>query len=115
VFAGSVGFEQRDVEDVVDLPFLGQREADSQSENDFLDLERTMIFVVKFPRWAARFDVAAVEHHQVSYLVCWVFFSRRVGIPAYLLLCIFQSFPGFVVYGVHPVGVDLACWVEGFC
>jgi len=73
-----------------------------------------MILVVQFPQWAARFDVAAVEHYQVSYLVCSGLFSCRIGVPAHLLLCFLQPFQGLVVHGVHPVGVDLACWVEGF-
>jgi len=114
VLASSVGFEQRDVEDVVDLPFPGQHEADGYWGDDFLDLEGTVILVVQFLRVAARFDVAPIEHHQVSYLVCRGFLSRWVGLSAHSLLCVFQPFPGFVVHGVHPVGIDLARWVQRF-
>jgi len=53
VLASSVGSKQRDVEDVVDLPFPGQREADGQGGDDFLDLEGTLILVFQFLRGAA--------------------------------------------------------------
>ena len=102
------------MEDVVDFPFPGQREADGQGRNDFLDLEGAMILVVQLPRGAARFDVAPVEHYQVSYLVSRGFLSCRIGVSAHSLLCIFQSLPGLVVHGVHPVSLDLARWVDGF-
>jgi len=46
VFAGSVGFEQLDMEDVVNFPFSRQREVNGKRGDDFLDLEWTMIFVV---------------------------------------------------------------------
>jgi len=73
-----------------------------------------MVLVVQFLRGVARFDVASVEHYQVSYLVSLGFLSRQVGVSAYLLLCVFQPFPGFVVHGMYPVGIDLARWVQGF-
>jgi len=73
-----------------------------------------MVLVVQFPQWAARFDVVAVEHYQVSYLVCWGLFSRWIGVPAHSLLCFPQPFPGLVVHGMHLVGIDLARSVEGF-
>ena len=114
MLASSVGFKQRDVEDIVDLPFPGQPEADGQGGGGFLDLEGTMILVVQFLRGVMRFDVASVEHQHVSYLVCRGFLSRRVGVSAHSLLCLFQAFPEFVVYSVHPVGIDLACWVQWF-
>jgi len=63
MFAGSVGFEQRDMEDVVDLPFTGKREAYHEWRDDFLDLEGTMILVVQLLRGMACFDVAAIEHY----------------------------------------------------
>jgi len=43
-----------------------------------------MILVVQLLRGSARFDVVAIEHHQVSYLVCRRFFLRRIGVPYYL-------------------------------
>ena len=73
-----------------------------------------MIFVVQLPRGTARFDVVAVEHYQVSYLVCGGFLSCQIGVPAHLLLCFFQPLPGLLVHGVHPVSVYLAGWVKGF-
>ena len=115
MFTGSVAFDQREVEDVVNLPFAGKREAYREWRDDFLDLEGTMIPVVQLLRGTACFDVVAVEHYQVSYLVCWGVFLGWVGVPAYLFLCFFQSFPGLVVYGMRPMHVDLAGWVEGFC
>jgi len=114
VLAGSVGFEQRDLEDIVDLPFPGQHEADSQGGNDLPDLEGTVILVVQLLRGAARFDVASIEYYQVSCLVSWGFLPCQIGVSAHSLLWLFLSSPGFVVYCVHPVGVDLAHWVEGF-
>jgi len=114
VLTGSVGFEQRDVKDIVDFPFPGQCEADGQWGDDFFDLKGTMVLVLQLLRGAACFDVAPVEHYQVSYLVSRGFLPRRVGVSLHSLLCVFQSFPGFVVYGVHPVGIDLACQVQGF-
>ena len=97
----------------MDLPLSGQCEADGQWGNAFLDLEGTMIFVVQLLRWSARFDVTAVEHYQVSYLICWGFCSGRVGIAAHSFLGFLEPFSEFVMYGVHPVGVYLARWVEG--
>jgi len=73
-----------------------------------------MALVVQFLRGAARFDVASVEHYQVSYWVRWGFLSHRVGVSAHSLLRVFQPFSGLVVYGVHPVGLDLAHWVQRF-
>ena len=61
------------MEDVVDLPFSRQREADGKWGDDFLDLEGTIIPVVPLFRRAARFNVVAIEHYQVSYLICWGF------------------------------------------
>jgi len=113
VFAGPVSFEERDMEDVVDLPFPRYREADGQQGNDLFYLERTMIFVVQFLRRAARFDIASVEPYQVSYLVSWGFRSLGVCISLYPFLCFLQPSTGFVVYGVHPMGEDLAVRVEG--
>ena len=102
------------MEDIVDLPFPGQRETDSQGGDNFLDPEGTMILVVQLLRRPARFDVAPIEHYQVSYLVCRGFLPGRIRVLTYSFLCIFQPLPGLVVHGVHPVGVTLACWVEGF-
>jgi len=50
LLAGSLGCEQRNVEDVVDLPFAMQHEADGQRGNDLLNLEGTIIFVVQLLR-----------------------------------------------------------------
>jgi len=114
VFTCSVWFEEQDMEDIVDLPFSRQREVDGEWGDDFLDLKGTLIFVVQLLCWVTHFDVAAVEHHQVSYLVCWGFFSYWVGVPAYSFLCRLQSFPGFLVYCLHPMPIDHAGWVEWF-
>jgi len=86
----------------MDLSFSGKRETDGQWGDDFLDLEGTMILVIQLLRGVARFDVAPIEHHQVSYLVCRGFLSRRIGVPAHSLLFIFQPFPGLFVHGLHP-------------
>jgi len=115
VFTGLVGFKQRDVEDVMDLLFAGKREAHREGRDDFLNLESTMILVVQLLRGMACFDVSAAKHHQDSYLVRWGVFPGWVGVPAYSFLRFFQSFPGLAMYGVHPMRVDLAGWVEGFC
>ena len=96
----------------MDLPLPGQREVNSEWGDDLLDLEGAMIFVVQFPRGAACFDIAAIKHYQVSYLVCQGFLSRRIGVLVHLLLRFFQSFLGFVVHSMHPVGVGFAGWVE---
>jgi len=64
---------------------------------------------------AACFDVLATEHYQVSYLVCWGVFLGWVGVLAYSFLRFFQSFLGLAMYGVYPIRIDLASWVEGFC
>ena len=78
------------MEDIVDLPLLGQRKADSERGDDLIDLERAMIFVVQLLRWSVRFDIAATKHYQVSYLVCGRFLSCWIGVPAHSLLCLFQ-------------------------
>ena len=78
------------MENVVDLPFPGQCEADSQWGNDFLDLKGSMVLVVQFVRGAVRFDVASAEHHQVSYLVGRRFFPPGISVPAHPLLYLFQ-------------------------
>jgi len=112
VFAGSIGFEQRDMEDVVYLPFPWEREGSGERRDEFFDLEGTMIFVVHLPRGATRLDVATVEHNQVPNLVCGGLLSLGVCVPAHSLLCRLETLSGLVVYGVHPVRVDLASGVE---
>ena len=87
MFAGSIGFKQRDMEDVVYLPFLWECQADGERGDDFFDLEGTMIFVVHLPRGAAHLDIASVEHNQVPYLVYGGLFSTGVGVLAHPLLC----------------------------
>ena len=84
------------MEDVVDLPLLRQREADGQWGHDFFDLEGTVILVVQLLQWSTRFDVASVEHHQVSYLVCWGFLSGWVRVPAHSFLHRLQTLPRFL-------------------
>jgi len=73
-----------------------------------------MILVVQLSRGAARLDVMAVKHHQVSYMVCRRFTSRRIGVPGHSLPCFFQSFLGLIMHGVHSVGVGLAGGVQWF-
>ena len=74
-----------------------------------------MIFVVQFLQGLARFNVASVEHNQVSYLVCGGFLSHGVGVSAHSLPSFFQTFPGFIMYGAHPVAIYCTGWVEWFC
>ena len=62
---------------------------DGEWGDNFLNLEGTMVFMVQFFRGATRFDVAATEHYQVSYLMCWRFLSGRIGVLAHSLLCFF--------------------------
>ena len=57
------------MENVVYLPFPGKRELNGEGGNNFFHLEVTMIFLVQFLQWPARFDVVPVEHHQVPGLV----------------------------------------------
>ena len=102
------------MENIVDFPFLRECEVDSQQGNDFLNLEGVMIFMIQLPQQSARFNVTSIEHHQVSYLVCWGFLSRWIGVSAYSLLCFFQALPRLVVHCVHPVCIHLAAWVERF-
>jgi len=49
VLAGSVWFEQQDMEDLVDLPFLRKRKGDRECGDDSFDLEWTVIFVIQLP------------------------------------------------------------------
>ena len=76
------------MEDIVDFPSPGKRGADGKRGDDFFDLEGTMILAVQLSRGTTCLDVSATEHHQVSYLVCWGFLAGRVGVSAYLLLCL---------------------------
>jgi len=112
VFAGSIGLEQRDMEDVVYLPFPWERETSGKRRDEFFDLEGTMIFVVHLPRGVARLDVVSVEHDQVPNLVCGALLVTGVCVPVHPLLCCLETLSGLVVHGVHPVRVDLAGGVE---
>ena len=51
------------MKNVMDFPFAGKHESDGQRRNDLLDLEGTVILVIQFLRWTARFNVASVEHN----------------------------------------------------
>jgi len=115
VFAGSVGFEQRDIEDVVNLPFPRQHEADGKRVDDSFDLKGTMILVIQVLCGVTRFDVVAVKYYQVSYLICRRFFPGCVSISSYSFLHCFQPLPGFLVYRLHPVSVYCAGWIQWFC
>jgi len=74
------------VEDVVDLPFPRQREADGERGDDFLNLKGTVVFVVQFLRRAARPNVASAEHDQVSHLIGWRWLSAWVGVQSHSFL-----------------------------
>jgi len=74
------------VENIVDFPFSRQHEPDSKWGNDRLNLDGTMILVVQFLRRLARFNVASVEHNQVSYLIYQGFFSGRISISPHSFL-----------------------------
>jgi len=103
------------MENIVYFPFAGERESYREWGDDFLDLEGTMILAIQLFQGSARFDVASAEHHQVPYLECWGFLPRWVCISPHSFLCLFQPFSGFVVYGVHPMGIYFAGWVERLC
>ena len=96
------------MENVVYFPLAGKRESYREWGDDFLDLEGTVILVIQFLRGPARFDVASAEHHQVPYLKCWGLLPHWVRISLHSFLCFFQPFSGFVVHGVHPMGVYFA-------
>ena len=112
MFAGSIGFEQRDMEDVVYLPFPWERETSGERRDEFFDLEGTMIFVVHFPRGATHLDIASIEHDQVPYLVYGGLLATGVYVLAHPLLCRLETPSGLIVHGVHPVRIDLAGRVE---
>jgi hypothetical protein len=44
--ASSVGFQQQDMEDIMNLPLPREREANGEWVDDFFNLEGAMIFVV---------------------------------------------------------------------
>jgi len=47
MFGGSVGLQQRYMEDVVDVPFARQGEADGEGRDNFLYLKGSMVLVVQ--------------------------------------------------------------------
>ena len=100
------------MKNVVYFPFARKRESYRECGNNFLDLKGTVIFVIQLLRGSARFDVAPAEHYQVPYLECWGFLPCWVRISPHSFLCFFQPFSGFVVHGVHPMGVYFAGRVE---
>ena len=100
------------MENIVYFPLAGKRDSYRERGDDFLDLEGTVIFVIQLLRGSAHSDVAPAEHHPVPYLECWGFLPRWVRISPYSFLCFFQPFSGFVVHGVHPMGVYFAGRVE---
>jgi len=94
------------MENVVYFPLSGQRQPYHKGGDDFLDLERTMILVIQFPRRAARFDISAVKHDEVLCLVCRRRLSVWVPISPHSFLRCFQAPSGLVLHRLHPVGVD---------
>jgi hypothetical protein len=63
------------MEDIMDLPFVGQHEFDGEWGDDSLDLEGTMILVIQFARGALSLNGLTVKHSQVTDLVCWYLFT----------------------------------------
>ena len=72
-----------------------------------------MILVVQLPGGSAYFDVAPVEHHQVPDLVLGRLDSLGVCVAAHSFVRWFQPFRERLVHRMHPVGVELAGWVQG--
>ena len=101
------------MEDIVDLPFLGKCESNHEERDDLFHLERAMNLVVQLPGGSARFEVAPIEHHQVSNLVLRTLGVLGVRIAAHSFECRFQLFGGRLVYRLHPVGVEFASGVQG--
>jgi len=77
------------MEDVVDLPFPGEGESDSKGRDDSFHLKGAMVLVVQLPRGSARFDVASVEHHQVSDLVLQDLSALGVRVVTHSFVCCF--------------------------
>jgi hypothetical protein len=108
-------FQQRNIEDVMYLPFPWKRKFDSKWGNGFFDLEGAMIFVVHLLRWSARLNFPTVQHYQISNLISWLFPSVWVYVPAHSLLCLLEHLSGPFVHGVYPLRVNLAGGVEKIC
>ena len=75
------------MEDVVDLPFPGQREFDGEWGDDFLDLEGAVVLVIQLLGGAPSLDVPTIEHYQVADLVCRRLLACGVCVPAHSILC----------------------------
>jgi len=101
------------MKDSVNLPFPGQRESYCEGQDDLFHLEGAMILVVQLPGGSARFDVAPVEHHQVSDLVFRRLGTLGICVAAHSFVCYIQPFGGCLVYCMRPVGVELAGGVQG--
>jgi len=115
VLAGSVGLQQRYMEDVVDFPFARQGVTDGEGRDNLLHLKGFVVLVVQLFRRSARFDVAPIEHEQVPYLIHRRLDSFRVRIAAHSLLCCFEFPARFLIDCVHPVFIQRARRVEGSC
>jgi len=101
------------MEDVVNLPFLGQRESNCKGRDDLFYLEGAMVLVVQLPEGSVRLDLAPIEHHQVSNLVFRGLGVLGICVAAHSSVCRFQLFSGRLVYCLHPAGVELAGGVQG--
>ena len=113
LLARSEWLELRDVEDIVNLPFLGKRESDGEGQDDLFHLEGAMIFVVQLFRWSTCFDVASVEHDQVPYLIFGGLGSLGVRVATYPLVRCLLLLCGFLVDSMYQVRVKFADRVEG--
>ena len=94
VFAGLVGLKQRYVEEVVNPPFPRKRESNGKGRDDLFHLEGPVIPGVQLPGGSARFDVAPVQHHQVSNLVFRGLGALGICVVAHSFVCCFQLFGG---------------------
>jgi len=101
------------MEDIVNLPFPGQRESNCEGQDNVFHLEGAMIFVVQLPGGSAHLDIAPVEHHQVLDLVFRWLGAPGVRVAAHSFVCRFQPFGGSLVYHMHPVGIKFAGGVQG--
>jgi len=101
------------MEDVLNLPFSGQRESNCEGQDDFFHLEGAMVLVVQLLGGSTRLDVTSIEHYQVPDLVLPGLGSLGIHVAVHSFVHRFQPFSGRPVYRMHPVGIELAGGVQG--
>src|SRR3981081_3990819 len=93
-------------------PFGWEGEPDGRRRDNFFDLEGTVVFVVQLPRGSLCFNMATVEHYEVSDLVSWGWCSGFIGVFDHPFFGCFEGLQ-VVLKGVfHPMSINVGSGVE---